>query len=410
MRMQNGDLPDVKATDAGTSVRPVLCVVFYANPDRYPPTINAITILREHFTVYVLCRMHDAAEYPWPADVVVERIGSEGSVEGKMRESAVQKLREFAAFTWTVRRRLQELEPAVVYAYEPHALYATALHLPASRILIYHRHEVEEHADLPFLSLQSWVMRRALNMTRRADLVVFPEAHRARYYLEMAKDPRPWMLVPNTPCLKCFADDGIQAPLSEQRWQRREFLFRGYLDPANGNLEPVRALSCLPFPALLRFLGPVSTGFRAVLEDAAHSGGVAERVRFDGYLPYLKANAAMLSASCGIALHHPVSMNLRFLGSASNKVFEYAACGLPVVVPNRASYRDFFGCEEWVRFADPMDIRSIASAMADVFSDRDRYAAMCLAAREAFETRYNYEAVFQPVLEKILALSGAPSS
>ncbi|MGH7924202.1 MAG: glycosyltransferase, partial [Candidatus Binatus sp.] len=94
------------------------------------------------------------------------------------------------------------------------------------------------------------------------------------------------------------------------------------------------------------------------------------------------------------------------LGSASNKLFEYAAMGLPVVVPERASYREFLGDAEWVTYADIEEPKSIARAINSIFADGERYAAMSRAARDAFEEHYHYERVFAPALERIFELSG----
>ena len=49
----------------------------------------------------------------------------------------------------------------------------------------------------------------------------------------------------------------------------------------------------------------------------------------------------------------------------------------------------------------------IARAIEFVLADRDRYVAMSRAARLAHETKYNYERLFAPVLNRICALIGA---
>ena len=54
----------------------------------------------------------------------------------------------------------------------------------------------------------------------------------------------------------------------------------------------------------------------------------------------------------------------------------------------------------WKAF-DPVESADLA--------DRERYVAMSLAARKAHEEKYNYETVFQPVLERILAMTGPAS-
>ena len=59
------------------------------------------------------------------------------------------------------------------------------------------------------------------------------------------------------------------------------------------------------------------------------------------------------------------------------------------------------GNESWVRFANPDDPQSIADAIKDILSDFENYQKMCLAARQTFEERFNYETVFSPLLTKI---------
>jgi len=105
-----------------------------------------------------------------------------------------------------------------------------------------------------------------------------------------------------------------------------------------------------------------------------------------------------------------MSFNWTFSASATNKLYEYAACGLPALVPDRASYREVLGAEPWVEFVDETDPRSIAAAITRILSDRAGYDARCRAARRAFEERFNYEAVFAPLLSRIVALAGGDAS
>lgn len=92
------------------------------------------------------------------------------------------------------------------------------------------------------------------------------------------------------------------------------------------------------------------------------------------------------------------------MGTASNKIYEYAACGLPVIVSDQPNYREHLANESWVRFADPDNPKSIASAVEDIMSDFNKYQAMCLAARQAFEEKYNYESAFYPLFKTIQEL------
>ena len=156
----------------------------------------------------------------------------------------------------------------------------------------------------------------------------------------------------------------------------------------------------------MRVIGGYRPEFGVTFNALARQLGVADRVSLDGWLRQDDLIARASAAGAGLSLHKPVSKGLEYLGSASNKLFEYAAMGLPVVVPNRESYRDFLNDAEWVTYADIEQPESIARAIDSIFADRERYAAMSRAARRAFEEQYNYERVFAPALERIVELGG----
>jgi glycosyltransferase involved in cell wall biosynthesis len=160
----------------------------------------------------------------------------------------------------------------------------------------------------------------------------------------------------------------------------------------------------------MRVIGNYRAEFGASFNALARQLGVADRVSLDGWLPLDELRARASHASVGLSIYKPVTKSLEYVASASNKLFEYAAMGLPVVVPDRASYRDFLGDAEWVTYADVEEPESIAQAITLIFADHERYVAMSRAARRAFEEQYNYERVFAPALDRIIELSGVAKS
>ena len=379
----------------------ILAVVFYANPDGYPPTIHAIELLRSRFTVHLFCRNEGTPNYRWPSDVQVHRLGKSESMEQKQTKSPLRKLLEYRAFVTVVRRELRTMHPSLVIAYEPHALVAVSPIRGGMPPVIYHRHEIDDHDRLPHFSLQTWIYRYALHLTRLASLVVFPERNRAEYYLGLAGDTRAPMIVPNVPLRRSFPLTTDIVSMIDARWSAPVLIYRGRVSEPNGIVGPVSALPLLPSGIMLRLVGAVSDTFRSQLMSIASELCVDERIVIEGYLPNTEADQATMEASCGFALQHPVSRNWTYLASASNKIFEYAACGVPVIVPDRESYREYFAGESWVHYAEPSDAVSIAVAVKSVFSDRTAYMSKCKAARSSFENRFNYENVFQPVLDRI---------
>jgi glycosyltransferase involved in cell wall biosynthesis len=275
--------------------------------------------------------------------------------------------------------------------------------------LIFHLHELPE-TDRSWSSLQKWVDIAALRGTSSADALVFPEKYRARHWLAAAGDSRVPIIVPNCPERGYFAAPDDWSATIAARFQARELVYVGQAATDNGHLEGLRALAMTDGGIRMRVIGGYRQDFAARFSTLAHELGVTERVSLDGWLPQAELIARASAASAGLSLHKPVLRGLEYLGSASNKLFEYAAMGLPVLVPERASYRDFLGDAEWVTYADIGEPASIAHAITSIFADRERYASMSRAARRAFEEQYNYERVFAPALERIFELSGVPKS
>jgi glycosyltransferase involved in cell wall biosynthesis len=386
--------------------KPALLVVFYANPDRYPPTYNAIRLLSERFRVHVICRANaDPPGVTWPADVRVDRVGPAVADRDKFTASMSAKLGEYVGFVWAVRRALAADRPALAYAYEPHAV--TALGLAGCRArVVYHRHEIEDLGPADRRSLQGWILALSWRFGKRADLLVFPEQHRARMYQEFVGDPREPLVVPNFPLLSAFAPITDWPAILEARWREKVLLYRGAIGAYNGILQMVRALPDVDAAVTLRLCGGAEPAFLGELRALAAEVGVVGRLRYDGYVPYDRLNRETVGAAAGLVLYQRVQANLEFNATATNKLYEYAACGVPVVVPDRPAFRAFLAGESWVEYAEAAEPASVASAVGRLFAHRGAYEERCRAARRAFEERFNYEAVFAPLRERVLALAG----
>ncbi len=344
----------------------------------------------------------------WPADVTIERVGGYASPREKEAASASAKLIEYAKFAARTRALVKQMQPAIVYSYDPHAFVASIAGRLGRRStpLIFHLHELPETGSLSWTSLQAWVVKAALTGTKSADAAVFPEKYRARHWLMAAGDSRAPMIVPNCPDRSYFPGPADWNETIAERFRAREVVYVGYADADNGHLEGLRALAMTEAEIRMRVIGSFRPEFETSFNALARELGVAERISLDGWIAHDEVPAHASRASVGLSLHKPATKNLEYLGSASNKLFEYAAMGLPVLVPDRESYRDFLGDAEWVTYADIDDPGSIARAITSIFADRERYTAMSRAARRAFEEQYNYERVFAPVLERIFELSG----
>lgn len=386
------------------SPRPRLLCVFYANPDNYPPTYNAVALLAKHFDVHVVCRKTDHESRLWPMGVRLDRIGLSQTQDEAAGRSAAEKLEEFASFCWAVRRAIDATKPTVVLAYEAHALSALRV-ARCSRPIVYQRHEVEEMDQIDRRSLSGWIHLHARRASKDVALLVFPEAGRARYYQRHVDVRAEVLVIPNFPLLSSFPTPQIES-LVEARKAATQVFYRGAIGPANGIREAVRAMAFVAPSRTLKLAGSIAPAFQRELSDLASELALRDRVVFDGFVPsFDELNKRTQYGAIGLMLYQAASANWSNVASATNKLYEYAACGVPAIVPDRADFHDLLDGEEWLRFVDPSDPRAIGETVEEMLSDWSSYTRMCLAARRRFEERFNYEVVFGPMMERILALA-----
>lgn len=395
----------VDSRETAPEGKPALLLVMYANPDYYPPTVNAVSILRRHFRVTVVSRNMGEPFRHWGETEII-RAGPYASVSVKKSLPPTAKALEYRRFCAAVNETAIDQTPAAIYAYDPYGFVAAMRARPSRQTpVVFHLHELPEVEGGSWRSLETWITRYAVRLTRSASLIVHAEANRARIWADAARDPRPPMIVPNCTSREFCSIAGDPRMLARLRFERRGLLCIGWMGESNGHLEVVRSLGESALATNLDLVGPYDPSFGSQLTRLAATLGISARVKLHGWVVHGELTRRFASDAVGLSLYKPVHRNWQFNSSATNKLFEYAAMGLPVVVPDRVSYREFLKDENWVAYADPEDPASIARATEYILADRDRYIAMSLAARKAHEEKYNYEIVFQPVLDRILEMT-----
>jgi len=377
---------------------PCIAMVLYGNPDYYPPTFNAVSILAQEFPVLVIGRNQDPPHRSYPPNVTVHRFGEYTSVRERERWSVAKKLWEYGRFIQDLAIRLRPVR--LVYAYDGFAYNAVlaAQRLMGKRIpVIYHSHETDDKMA-PWRSLTGWIQRLECRTVAEAVAVVFPDKDRAIQFQQRAVPTMPIPhIVPNFPLQSVFRFDLNWERCWQDRWQSPTVFYRGTISDGSAMKESIAAMTSLPPTLQLRFVGFASESVQAACLAEADQWTLGERFAYLGRLTYDELQALTLGASVGLAMYKDTSFGALACATACNKIYEYAACGVPAIVSDFPNYREFLGQEPWVRFANPANPQSIAAAIAEILADFETYRTMAQAARRAFETKFNYDTAFAPV-------------
>jgi glycosyltransferase involved in cell wall biosynthesis len=379
-------------------------MLVYSNPDYYPPTINAVHLLSEYFDVILIGVNQEPPDIKYPSNVTVHRLGRYTSVRERVQASTAAKLWEYIKFVEQVRRLLKGV--SLIYAYDAFAYtvaYLCRRLLNQQIPLIYHNHDLYEHL-LPLSSLTGWIQRGERKWVHEADLVVFPVEERAFIFKKLTNLQELPIIVPNFPRKSFFNPSGNWEHLINERFNKPLILLQGAISVQNSMLNIIESLVFLENSIKLKFIGPVDENEQNLMMDCTLKNNVIDRVEYVNPVPYNKLPSHTWGASIGVCLYKKGNINYQTMATASNKIYEYAACGLPIILSDFPNHREFLAKESWVRFADPDNPHSIASAAQDILRDFDNYQAMCLAARRAFEEKFNYESAFYPMLSQIKEL------
>jgi glycosyltransferase involved in cell wall biosynthesis len=374
------------------SVRPRVLYVQYANPAAYPPIVHGTQLLADAGAAVALVgtRPLVAQDIAMPArrDVSSRFIAE--------RRGIGQKI----AFL-----RHMILAIVTAYGHRPDWLYVSdVLGAPAGIVIaalrrtkvVYHEHDVPEGRRSLFM--QFCLSARRL-LARRADVVIAPSVGRADYLRET-------LGVAPTVVLNCPRRDEARTPEPGVAGRLR-LVYQGTIVPQRLPLTVADAVGHFRGRVTLTIAGYETAGAEgyasALIARAGvaggpgaieHAGLITSRSELLAFCSRFDAGLAFMPSTGG-------DINMRTMAGASNKVFEYLACGIPVVVSDLSDWRAMFVDPGFAYAARPDDVGSLVALFERLLAGTDELAAKGRAGRERILSDWNYEHQFAPILARL---------
>jgi glycosyltransferase involved in cell wall biosynthesis len=297
--------------------------------------------------------------------------------------------------------------PSWIYASDPLSCPPALLisWLPGSHV-IYHEHDSPSRelarggAGTSFMRL---VMRARRALAERCVACVLPNDARARAFREDTGVVNV-LTVWNCP----MRDERISTSRAVRAGELSVF-YHGSIVPARLPETVIAAIAQLPSGVSLTFAGYETAGhpgYVGQLLAKAAELGVADRVRHIGTVPTRQQLLRDCAASdVGLALMPVESsdINEQTMVGASNKPFDYLACGLPLLVTDLSDWTSTYVEAGFGRSCDPRSAPSIAASLRWFLEHPAERIAMGDRGREKILSDWNYEKAFEPVVARVLA-------
>lgn len=293
------------------------------------------------------------------------------------------------------------LRPRWIYASDPLGTLPALLASAVSRgSIIYHEHDSPADAGKRAVA-RSLVARCRVRAASVARLCILPNEERARWFHRDLAPSRPVLCVWNCP------EKGEAILEAKNPHDEVVLFYHGSLNRERLPFSLLEAMSSVPGNVRLQFAGYATAGApRYVQEFLAEAArlGVGERIRYLG-APSERPELLRLCrrATVGISLMpmESADANMRAMAGASNKPFDYMACGLALLVSALPDWRALFVEPGYALECDPRDAGTIARALAWFVEHREETARMGENGRRRIAEEWNYERCFAPVIAEI---------
>jgi len=372
----------------------VLVIAIYSHPEYYPPALSALENLAPLFKkIYVMHGNTKGFDWKYPDNVIL--VGSGDSFEPAeiLAGSVRRKIAWFTHFSRSFYSLVRDQKPdtILIYDYMPILSYRLFSHLiKKPRILWYHNHDVADEKQLRKYSLSWFAWKSEKWIFPKLNIFSLPAVERKiAFPMNLLKGN--FIFLPNFPSIHIY---GNLESKNDIPGKTIKLLFQGSIGTLHGLEEiiPLLREQINGHDLQLILKGFISKEYAETLYKLAVSYSVEERLIFMGPTGYAEVIQNAKTCDIGIGIHMKQDIMNRTLGTASNKIYEYAALGLPVLIYDNEHFRQTLGKYSWIFFTNASE-SSLRKCLQDIISNLN---SLSQAARKDFE-KFSFEQYFKPV-------------
>ena len=376
-------------------------VLNYTHPEGYPPTFNAINNLSKHFDdVYVLST--DTLDTKWKYDnnVILNLLNAEKDRFKAIKKSKWVKLNSYLNYLKTLYKIIKKNKPEVILIYDnvPFLFYYLVSKLMVftkKPIVWYHNHDIFPLSSYKKYSINWWgaiCEQKCLNM---ATIFSLPANERKEYF-PMNTFKGKYLFIPNYPSKYFHGKLSIEAKKIDNKIN---IIYPGSICEKHGFEEVISILNekIEGKEIHLTLLGDINDVYKDKLLTIAKQHDTIKNLHFQSRVSYFDVPDVMKTQHIGWAVNKPLDVTYATGGTAANKIYEFLALGMPIILIDNEHYRQYLQDNNWAFFSDLTE-SSLIEQIQNIIKD---YQILSNQARKAFEDNFTFETSFENAINLV---------
>jgi len=333
-------------------------------------------------------------EWDYPSNVQLITYGKSINVRIAERVGLLKKIIWYLSFTLTLFKVLKKNKGCVflVYDYMPLLAYRLISKLVQKPIALwYHNHDVADPELISKYSI-SWFAWKSENwIFPKLDIFSLPSLDRKKYF-PINKLKGNFYYLPNFPSqivFKKFYNYNKEKEITD----KIKILFHGSIGSMHGLEEIIEILHTEIQGKKIELVlkGFISSEYKEKLKGIAIQNNVENQLIFIEPSGLKGVIENTQNCHIGIGIYRKDDIMNNTVGTASNKIYEYAAAGMPVLLFDNEYFKTILKDKEWAFFTDTSKkslLESIKSIVVD-YSLLSSYAINDFNDKLCFEYHFN---------------------
>ena len=269
--------------------------------------------------------------------------------------------------------------------------------------VIYHEHDTPNITNREersiFLKIVLWFRKK---LAKKADLCVLPNKERLDYFIKTTGRAKEVIEVWN-----CPMREEVPTEPSGAKKNGLQIVYCGSIVSDRLPIAVIKALSLLPDNVKLTIVGYEtigSIGYVETLLNEAKKLGLEKRVEFVGRIMNRYELYGFLGnkdVGLSFIINSVDDVNMQYMVGASNKPFEYLACGMPLLIADLPDWEKMYADQGYCKSCDPKDSANIAKTLCWFLEHPEERRVMGERGRQKILDEWNYEKQFAPVMDYI---------